>query len=73
MGWLYVGSVLIRERVNVSPGWSAHITTDDTPLPENTHILSSRPLVHSRATEHFRLTCVFHLFPHCRVKGHFIC
>lgn len=35
MGWLYVGSVLIRERVNVSPGWSAHITTDDSPLPEH--------------------------------------
>lgn len=35
MGWLYVGSVLTRERVNVSPGWSVHITADDAPLPEN--------------------------------------
>lgn len=37
MGWLYVGSVLTRARVNVRPGWSAHITMDDTLVPENVH------------------------------------
>lgn len=35
MGWLYVGSVLMRVSVNVSPEWSAHITMDDTVLPGN--------------------------------------
>ena len=38
MGWLYVGSVLTRARVNVSPGWSAHITMDDTLVPENMYM-----------------------------------
>ena len=35
MGWLYVGSVLIKASVNVSPGCSAHITMDDTLVPED--------------------------------------
>lgn len=44
MGWLYVGSVLTRARVNVSPGWSAHITMDDTLVPENKHAHSHKSL-----------------------------
>lgn len=35
MGWLYVGSVLTKARVKVSPGMSAHITMDDTLVPED--------------------------------------
>ncbi|TNN89504.1 hypothetical protein EYF80_000107 [Liparis tanakae] len=38
MGWLYVGSVLTRARVNVSPGWSAHSTMEETLVPENKHV-----------------------------------
>lgn len=42
MGWLYVGSVLTRARVNVRPEWSAHITIDDTLVPENKHVYSHK-------------------------------
>lgn len=37
-----MGSVLTRARVNVSPGWSAHITMDAMLVPGNKHIQAYR-------------------------------
>lgn len=64
MGWLYVGSVLTRVRLNVSPGWSALITMDDTLVPENKRVHSHKSLQLHLVRD--LLYCLCHLLPQCK-------